>query len=375
MKSPAVKPTIIQTGFKISKTVLANARKCVFVFHHKLADLVSGYFGFAKENLTAVIGDYYTFALYLNGTKTQYQFYHGTSGVSVINVSALVDDSYYKVTAIWGGTNHSFKFEKLTRVNNVVTLGTAVNSTVGTSGANIADIDLGILAANYSNGSIGNGSKAKICCMQFFDASDNCIIHIPFSEGTGSLATDVCTGTVYTIANETDFAAFRNYTQDFSFYNFRYGFTLYQKSGSPDIRIPNKQDGSEVILAAIPAGYSRTANYKECKNTFNQCESKVKLDDVDTSSPLYLADINHVLFAEGTGVAKEFLVQNIMLDNGFNRGHMYFNNDLKNNFMSYKTDKTLGDDVKIIKFIGFANRIVYLNNEVVYDSNNHTIIV
>ena len=76
MKSPAVKPTIIQTGFKISKTVLANAKKCVLVFHHKLADLVSGYLGFAKENLTPVGGDYYTFGLFLNSGKTAYQFYY-----------------------------------------------------------------------------------------------------------------------------------------------------------------------------------------------------------------------------------------------------------------------------------------------------------
>lgn len=463
MKSPAVKPTIASTGFKIAKETLANARKCVFVFHHKLADLVAGYVGFAKEYSVPVGGNYGTFAMYLNSGKIQYQLYYGDSSTANINVSSLTDDSYYKVTAIWNGTNHSFKFEKLTRVNNVVTLGTAVNSTVGTSGT-VADIDLGILAANYSNGSLANGSKAKICCMQFFDASDNCIVHIPFSEGTGNLLTDVCNGTTYTVLNETDFATFRNYTQDFSFYNFRYGFTLYQKSGSPDLRIPNKEDGTEIIPATIPSGYSRTANYKECKTTFNQCESLFKLDDVSVggtgltianatgipavngsynynglylsnpswfnsdknivvrresgywcirnlstillySSPtilqsdpkdvpywtgsygnatlvitnftvapsaLYSADPDFILFTESTGIAKEFSITG--MDFNYDRGYLYINSDVQEtNFMLYGTDKTLTNDLKVLKYVERIDRVSYdeetgLPN---YDENNH----
>lgn len=457
MKSPAVKPTIATTGFKIAKETLANARKCVFVFHHKLADLISGYVGFAKEYSAPVGGIYGIFGVYLNSAKTQYQFYYGNTSAA-INVSSLTDDSYYKVTAIWNGTNHSFKFEKLTRVNNVVTLGTAVNSTVGTSGT-VADIDLGILAANYSNGSLANGSKAKICCMQFFDASDNCIVHIPFSEGTGNLLTDVCNGTTYTVLNETDFATFRNYTQDFSFYNFRYGFTLYQKAGADDIRIPNKKDGSEITPASIPSGYSRVANYKECRQTFNQCENVFVLDNttiatvlrctaagtadaigdyvynstnsrwvnivtgtyiylqsgtewywknaanillyygyaytspanvvtwfrsggaapapsqlqsVLITSDLYNADPDHFLFTVDTGVAKEFSITG--MDFNYDRGYLYINSDVQEtNFMLYKADKTLTNDLKVLKYVEQIDRVSYdeetgLPN---YDEANH----
>jgi hypothetical protein len=353
-----------------------------------------------------------------------------------------------------------------------VTLGTAVNSTTGTSGGNIADIDLGILAANYSNGSIGNGSKAKICCMQFFDTSDNCIVHIPISEGTGNLATDVCTGTVYTIANETNFTTFRNYTQDFSFYNFKNGFTLYQKSGSPDLRIPNKEDGTEIVPATIPSGYTRIANYKESKLSFNQCESLFKLDDVSAgvvsltgtfpqafwggvmpltvvfaqtsiqngkpkytsaagdlvqwedyggfqwtirshvylpgvqcysldnvltpdlcttwvgrgnnvtfvlsisgASDLYNADIDHFLFTESTGVAKEIDLKTLLIDDGKDRGYLYYNYSNYKNFMLYGTDKTLLNDVKVLKYIGLKDNIVYSGGEVVYDANNHAVLV
>ena len=386
----------------------------------------------------------------------QYQFsWHG-SLAAAINTSALTDDSVYLLTATIGETNISFKMNKITIVNNALVFGSDINSSVVAKGTDTLIGDFGILAGAYSSGNVAAGSKHKVFYMRFEDVNSDCIASFNFSEGAGNKITDVCSGNQYEILNETDFATFWSKKQDFWHYNFRYGFTLYQKTGSPDLRIPNKVDGTEIVPASIPNGYTRIANYKECQKTFNQCENVFKLDDVaevsrdvlavcpDTfysglyvrqndglyicaannceisavsgtwrfrnrttyaipylitqtnitnpgienwsvvgvtcSNPvvfsnidLYNADVDHILFTESTGIAKNIDLKTLLVDEGKDRGYLYYNYIDYRNFILYSTDKTLLSDVKVLKYIGIGNLISYDEETKLpnYDENNH----
>jgi hypothetical protein len=221
-------------------------------------------------------------------------------------------------------------------------------------------------------GSVGvNISNVKIT------RDGDTIFNLPLGEGVAGIVTDVISKASYTVYFFTSSIGWAKLS-DYHHHNFKTGFTLYQKSGNPDFYVPNASDGSEIVLTIIPAGYVRIANHKGTTTTFNQCESsKFKLDDVDILSDLYLADIDHVLFTEGTGVAKEFDISTFDVNVGFNRGYMYINPNLEqHDFLMYKTDKTLNADVKVIKYIGLGDEIVYdEENNVVYDEHDHAILV
>ena len=281
-QSNSAKATLTTSGAKLPKAIADNIRKIYILFHHKLADVVSGYLC-AGENVSS---PYATSGIYLSSGKLQYQFsWHGSLAAAAINTSALTDDSVYLLTATIS-TNISFKMNKLSIVNNALVVGSDINSTSVAVGTDSLTGDFGILAGAYSSGSLANGSKHKVFYMRFEDVNSDCIASFNFSEGAGNKITDVCSGNQYEILNETDFATFWSKKQDFWHYNFRYGFTLYQKSGSPDLRIPNKVDGTEIVPSSIPSGYTRIANYKECKKQFNQCESLFCLDSVSAGESI-----------------------------------------------------------------------------------------
>jgi hypothetical protein len=245
------------------------------------------------------------------------------------------------------------------------------SSTVGEAD-NFTLFSYGIGGYTGAYGSVGvNISNVKIT------RDSDTIFNLPLGEGATALVTDVVSKTRYSVGFFTSSIGWAKLS-DYSHYNFKNGFTLYQKSGNPDFYVPNDIDGTEIVLTLIPFGYTRIANHKGTTTTFNQCESsKFKLDDVDILSDLYLADVDHVLFTEGTGVAKEFDISTFDVNNGFNRGYMYINPNIEqHDFLMYKTDKTLNADVKVIKYIGLGDEIVYdEENNVVYDENDHAILV
>lgn len=388
-------------------------------------------------------------------------YYKGSAPASLAT-SALEDDNYYIFSTDFTQATVKIVANKVTIVNNAKVIGSNINGTAQTKGTQELTTDLGILSGRNNTAYVVS-SKHKIIWIKFYDKQGALMHEFNFSEGAGETTYDVVTGNAYPISNiNLDPAAFWNYKQDFNHYNFRYGFTLYQKSGSPDIRIPNKKDGSEIILPAPPTGYTRIANYKECRQTFNQCENVFKLDNVaevsrdvlavcpdsfynglyvrqndelyictannseisisggtwrfrnrttyaipylitrvwpwqtnpalenwsvvgvTCSNPvvfsnqdLYNADVDHVLFTANTGVAKQINIGTLDVDLNFNRGHMYINPNIReHDFMLYKTNKTLKDDEKILKYIGLGDEILTddKTGETIVDENDHVIL-
>lgn len=128
----------------------------------------------------------------------------------------------------------------------------------------------GSVGVNYSNIKITRGST--------------CILNVPLAEGAGDKVTDICNSSQYQLSFFTSSSGWAKLS-DYCHHNFRYGFTLYTKSASPNLYIPNTVSQTETTVTP-PSGYSRIANYKECRLTFNQCESKFKLDNTTVSSVL-----------------------------------------------------------------------------------------
>lgn len=282
-QSGAVKATAANSCIPISKTILANTKKINSVFKHKLSELNNFGYVWAGANVSS---PYATTGLYLTSGKLAYSFYWfgSTAGACNILTSALEDDNYYLCRQTVGETNISMKMNKLTNVNNAIVIGSDINSTTTAKGTEeLTGSRFGILSACYSNGSYNYASGNQMVYIEFLDENDNVLLRFNFSEGYGEQVFDIVSGTAYSISNIT-VADFWSYKQDFNHYNFRYGFTLYQKDGSPDIRIPNKKDGSEIILPAPPTGYTRIANYKECRQTFNNCENVFVLDNVSAGT-------------------------------------------------------------------------------------------
>ena len=315
----------------------------------------------------------------------------------------------------------------------------------------------GSVGVNYSNIRISRGST--------------CLLNIPLSEGVGDKVTDVCNSSQYQITFFTTASGWAKLSNYFH-WDFRYGFTLYQKSGSADLYVPNTTAQTEISITP-PSGYTRVTNYKESRQTFNQCENVFVLDNttppssvinayfnqsgsynymgiflenevfyengtyngkvqyravssanktikwetdqwavynfgtrqaynttncatidlvvyanwnagyinsnstmtkvVTPGSDLYNADVDHFLFTENTGVAKEIDLKLLNMASISDRGYLYYNETLRQSFMLYKTDKTLLNDVKIIKYIGMSSRIVYDKETGLpsYDENDH----
>ena len=467
-KSGCVKPTALSTGIKLPTAEIDLIGKVEVKLHHKLADVLNGYV-WAAENSAGP--DYATTGLYLNSTKTAYNSYFkgSISGGCAILTSAMEDDNYYILTTDFNTDNVVMKANKVTKVNNAEVVGSDINGSTTAKGTGVLTADIGLLSGR-NNTAFVLSSKHKIVYFKIYDKSNNLMHQFNFSEGAGSKTYDVVTGNSYDISNITP-VDFWNQKQDFNHYNFANGFTLYQKDGEPDMRIPNKLDGSEIPLGieTIPSGYVRIANFKKAGLTWNKAESLVKLDDVTiagiqvsgavvditlngtytligshsgnplyqkiggstsqrmwkndyaygwnignflgsayfqehpagngTSSPpfpyqatflptsvgvgnaicvltstsaLYTADVDHFLFTENTGVAKEFDLNLINIASISDRGYLYYNETLRQNFMLYATNKTLADDVKIIKYLGMSSRINYDESGLAnYDESNH----
>ena len=397
-----------------------------------------------------------------NGFKCNWK---GGSGVSVVSMNSK-PASWYRVTMIITATTHQQKVQNLS--TGEIFLGTVELNGTSTIGESVAFtlFSYGIDGYTGAYGSIGmNVSNIRIT------RNGATIFHLPLSEGSDSVVSDVISKTKYTVGFFTPSVGWAKLA-DYSHYNFKNGFTLYTKSLSPNYYVPNASDGTEITLVAPPTGYTRIANYKGTTTSYNQCESKFKLDnvsagtqtinftfksghlavfleneifiqtttqngrpkyvaqssaskyiywsgtawiiwgnstsqaqnssDVETfnlvvysnwdsyfktagssftssfsgASDLYNADPDRFLFTENTGVAKELTIQDIDVDTGFDRGHLYINpNPQEKNLMLYKTDKTLLNDVKIIKYIGIGDEIVTdEGGDVVYDDNDHAIL-
>lgn len=367
---------------------------------------------------------------------------------------------WYRVTMIVTPTTHQQKVQNLS--TGEIFLGTAELNGTSTIGESVAFtlFSYGIDGATGAYGSVGmNVSNVKIT------RNGATIFHLPLSEGHLAVVRDVVSKTAYALGFFTISAGWAKLA-DFGHYNFKNGFTLYKKASNPNIYVPNDSTGAEIPWTPL-LSYVRVANYKGTTTSYNQCESKFKLDDVnpltdlivtnatdeqlngayqrhgdylgksywydgqidvypytythffnwdglrwcwgrdngqvmfygneDVSDPwdvitwtpalgtlpvgdisepesnaLYAADIDHVLFTEGTGVAKEFSITG--MDFNYDRGYLYINSDVQEtNFMLYGTDKTLTNDLKVLKYVEQIDRVSYdeetgLPN---YDEANH----
>lgn len=285
-KSGAVKPTALSTGLKLPNSELDLIGKVEVFLHHKLADVENFGFIWAGQN---TLPPYGTTALYLTSGKVGYStMFKGSAAANcIILSSALQDDNYYIITSDFNTSNVTMKANKVTIVNNAVVIGNNINGSTTAKGTETLTADIGILSGR-DNTSYVYSSKHKVIWVKFYNKSGALMHEFNFSEGAGEQTFDTVTGNAYPISNIAP-ADFWNYTQDFNHYNFRYGFTLYQKAGADDIRVPNKKDGSEITPASIPSGYTRIANYKECRQTFNQCENVFKLDNTTVATVLRCA--------------------------------------------------------------------------------------
>lgn len=285
---------------------------------------------------------------------------------SLISNTGLTAD-WYRFSMIVTSTTVVIKLLNL-RTNVELTGNTTSVGTV-TNGDNtvFTFLSYGIDGYTGAYGSIGmNVSNITI------SRNGTCLLNVPLSSGTGVKVVDICNKTQYTLGFFTSSIGWAKLS-DYSHANFYYGYTLYTKSGSPNLYIPNATDGTEISITP-PSGYTRIGNYSNCKNTFNQCESKFKLDDTTTSTDLYLADPDHVLYST-EGISNEFNIDDIDVDINIDRGYLYINKNGVNNLMLYADDKVLNQDVKVLKSIGYKDYIVYdENNQVVYDEDFHAIL-
>ena len=356
----------------------------------------------------------------------------GLSAVSMESKPA----GWYRVTMIVTPTTHQQKVQNLS--TGEIFLGTAELNGTSTIGESVVFtlFSYGIDGVTGAYGSVGmNVSNVKIT------RNGATIFHLPLSEGHLAVVRDVVSKTAYTLGFFTISAGWAKLA-DFSHYNFKNGFTLYKKDANPDIYVPNDSTGAEIHWTPT-LSYVRIANYKGTTTSYNQCESKFKLDDVSAgveqivavfnqafwggifpetvvfvqtgekeyqsgdgdlikwfstvwvcrshiypsinqsysytedletvlsawtgvnqsfelqtgeASDLYNADPNHVLFTEGTGVAKEFEIGSMyseIVDSVHDRGHLYINSDSDKNFMLYKTDKGVDTpaDLKVWKYV------------------------
>ena len=358
------------------------------------------------------------------------------SGFSVVSMNSK-PAGWYRVTMIVTPTTHQQKVQNLS--TGEIFLGTAELNGTSTIGESVAFtlLSFGIDGYTAAYGSVGmNVSNVKIT------RGGATIFHLPLSEGNLAVVRDVISKTAYTLGFFTISAGWAK-KADFSHYNFKNGFTLYKKDANPNIYVPNDSTGAEIPWTPV-LGYVKGANYKGTTRTFNQCESKFKLDNTTVSSvlrcasagasyvigdyvynssnsrwvntttgayiafqggtewywwnssgtamyyygyaagtpanvvtwfrsggaapapsqlqsvlitsDLYNADVDHILFTEGTGVAKEFEIGSMhseIVDSVHDRGHLYINSDSDKNFMLYKTDKGIDTpaDLKIWKYV------------------------
>ena len=291
-QSQAVKPDALSTGFSLPNSELDSIGKVEVCLHHKLADVENFGFIWASQNTSGP--QYATTGLYLTSGKNGYStMFKGSAAANcIILTSALEDDNTYILTSDFNAANITMKANKITIVNNEKIIGSDINGTTTAKGTETLTADIGVLSGR-TNSAYVYSSKHKIFWIKFYNKSGELMHEFNFSEGYGVQTFDVVTKNAYTISNVNP-TLFWNQKQDFNHYNFRYGFTLYQKSGSPDIRIPNDKLQNEIVPISIPSGYARIANYKECRKTFNQCESKFKLDDLTVNQDLVVTGAGDV---------------------------------------------------------------------------------
>lgn len=362
---------------------------------------------------------------------------------STISKTGLTADWYRYYMIV---TATTFQIKLLNLRTNVLLEGSAV--AIGTidnaDNFDYTALCYGISGTTGAYGTVGvNFSNFRIT------RSGVTLINLPFSSGAGTQVVNVYNGAVYNLAFFTASTGWAKLS-DYCHYNFVNGFTLYKKDANPDIRIPNKIDGTETTITP-PTGYTRISNHKSSLLAFNQCESKVKLDDVSAGrsvenkvvsgcniaeingtyhlvgqnegkdywdndngyrivwssgswyfaiaetftvkytsnaeniwiaeswqiadaggglplpnphietvvippDDLYSADPDHVLFTEGTGVAKEvepLTLFSSIVDDTLDRGHLYIDEDSVKNLMLYKTDKGVDtpEDLKVWKYV------------------------
>lgn len=357
------------SGFSLPNSVFNNTSKIECLIYHKLSDVSAGYL-FASENNNP---PYSTSGLYLNSGKISYMFYwKGSIGSScLIPVSALQDDNWYKVT-INIGTNISFKMNKLTIVNDEIVIGSDINSSTTVAGTDTPVGDFGVLCGKYNSGALGVSSMHRFAYFKMWNNSNILSYDFSFCNNGGTKVVNLVDGNLFQLYNIT-VNSFWNYTQDFHHRNYRNGFARYTKTGERDILITKSDSGQRYIVNET--GYVLKRHVDGCGSIWNGCESKVKLQDVQITDDIFLADKNHIWFDEITGVGKEVKLGVDFTCNGIstsNEATMIIN-DINNydtkNFYIFSADKILGENTRVLQKIGMGGVIVMDGTNVVYDGN------
>ncbi len=193
------------------------------------------------------------------------------AGLSVVSMESK-PAGWYRVTMVVTPTTHQQKVQKLS--TGEIFLGTAELNGTSTIGESVAFtlFSYGIDGTTGAYGSVGmNVSNVKIT------RNGATIFHLPLSEGNLAVVRDVVSKTAYTLGFFSISAGWAKLA-DFSHYNFKNGFTLYTKAANQNIYVPNDSTGAEIPWTPV-LSYVKGANYKGTTTSYNQCESKFKLDD------------------------------------------------------------------------------------------------
>lgn len=289
-KSQAVKSTAINTGFSLPNSVIDNTKTIECLFLHKLSDVANFGYLFAGTNVSSPFA---TSGLYLTSGKLAYSFYWkgSTSGACVINVGQLEDDNWYKVTCNIG-TTLSMKMNKMTIVNDEIVVGADILSTTTAIGNETLLGEFGVLSGKYSSCAFNYASGNVMAYLKMWNNSDILSYDFSFCNTGGTKVVNLVNSDLYQLSNVT-VNSFWNYTQDFHHRNYLNGFTRYRKTGENDILITNSDNGDQ--NTTNESGYTVTRVVNGCGDIWNGCESKVKLEDVQTSEEIVVANATNTV--------------------------------------------------------------------------------
>jgi len=298
------------------------------------------------------------------GTNIYGMWRGGTN--SVISISGFTASWYRVVMTVTSTTVVITATNLTTGVTSTGSNGTVGSTTTGDA-YGLTFLAYGIEDVTGAYGSVG----ARIANANIYRGT-TCLLNCPLQEGGGTKVYDICNSATYSLSFFTEASGWSQ-ENNFDHHNFLYGYTLLTKSGSLSIRVPNKLDKTEYVVFP-PVGYTKIRNVS-AGQFWNGAETKVKLEDVATSSAMYLADPDHIFFTDGTGVAKEVDLTNDGFRQGTfdvpkNNGYMFINDVVHTygmtNFYIFDTQKLNKKHSDVLRKIGMGSVIEYADGAIVY---------
>lgn len=280
-----MKPTSATTIARVADFPFDSIKKIEMLFYHDTDEISNLGFNFGCEN---TLPPYATTGFYLSTNKILLNLYWkgSTSGACAVNVSALENKNWYKMTAVIAA-NISYKLNKMTITDNLIITGSDINSTSTPVGTQTPYSVLGIFGILLSNNTSNYSSQHRIAYLKFYGDNDELLFDFQFCNNGGTKIFNLVNGDSYPISNINE-SIFYDYKQDFIHKNFENGFTKYIKTGSRDILVTNSNEGDQITTTE--SGYSVVRNVGgSTGKTWNGCESRVRFDDVEVTNTLNLS--------------------------------------------------------------------------------------